>query len=143
MNSAHAVDMTTVAQSPNPVWNARLLQERQGWRSRIPSNVADEFYRYLAHHSASDYGLEPTRADVEKMPAMRRFGADLRRELVSGGGSAWIGGLDAKRLQPGQQRFFYAVLGMSMGRIMTELGYLSLYPVSRIRTFRGPKLRDI
>jgi hypothetical protein len=127
MSSAHAVDISPVAQSPKPVWDARLLQGWEGWRSQIPSRVANEFYRYLDKHSHSDEGLDPAGVDIENMPAMRRFGEGLRRELLTGGGIARVGGLDAMQLRPDQQRFFYAALGMSMGRAMTEYGYL--YPV--------------
>ena len=120
-------DIPRSTPSPNPVWNARLLQQRDTWRSRIPADVAQEFYRHIANHSDFCDGSAPTGADLEKLPALRRFGVELRRELLAGDGLAWVAGLDAMGIIPGHQRFFYAALGMSMGRAMTEYGYL--YPV--------------
>ncbi len=106
----------------NPIWNARLLTGRRDWRYTLPGHVADEFAAYLRAHPERAENLDLGDLDCEETPRLAEFGRGIQRGLLHGAGVAWVRGLAGLGFSPGEQRLFYMMLGVSMGRVMTEYG---------------------
>ncbi len=106
----------------NPLWNARVFMRRRDWRYSLSGDVIDEFASYLRAHPERADHVDLADLDCEETPRLTAFGLRVRSGLLHGAGVAWVRGLGALGLSPGEQRLFYMMLGVSMGRVMTEYG---------------------
>jgi alpha-ketoglutarate-dependent taurine dioxygenase len=109
---------------PSPVWNARDLEQRSGWKIRVPSEVSQEFLGHLRTRPDTGLDTDATEPDIERMPKLARFAAALRDNLLFGEGVIWLKGLDSLGISGSDQHLFCAGLGGFMGRVMTEYGPL-------------------
>lgn len=114
-------------EASTPFWNARCLEQRSGWKIRLPLEVSREFLAYLRTRTHSDLDLDLAAAaapNIERMPKLARFAAGVRDRLLFREGVVWLKGLESLGISGSDQQLFYAGLSGFMGRVMTEYGPL-------------------
>ena len=112
------------SQFSSPLWDARCLKARSGWRIQLPLEVGREFLGYLRAHPDTGLDADASGLNSETTPKLARFATRLRDRLLLGEGVAWLKGLEASKISGQDQHVFCAVLGALMGRVMTEYGFL-------------------
>lgn len=109
---------------PEQVWGARELWMREGWRMRLPEEVAGEVVDLCRSRPDLVENLAGYAPDAAARPHLAAFGRSVRRRLLLGEGVAWIRGLAELGLDPAEQRLGYLALGRSLGEPMLQYGLL-------------------
>ena len=108
-------------------WDAQSQRDCARWKLQIESPVVDEFRQFVSGLELTPHVLEnytPERATDRMLPECVRLANQIRGELQSGSGVAWLRGFPVADFSLIQMKFFYLVLGAAVGRLMDNYGRL-------------------
>jgi hypothetical protein len=110
--------------NPDSLWDASSLWQRKQWHFSFNDKIITDFEQICETHEIDEQTANSYKKGEWFFPILEEFGNNIRKELLSGSGVAWIKGFPIHHIGEQKTRLLYSALGVELGKPLENYGRL-------------------